>query len=42
MDIFPFVLVSVNVALIGALYAEFRGVFDVEDENSLQFATMIQ
>jgi hypothetical protein len=42
MDIFPFVLMTVNVALIVAVYAEFQGVFDIEDETSLQFASMIR
>jgi hypothetical protein len=33
MDIFAFVLIFINVALVIAFWAELRGVFDVEDEN---------
>jgi hypothetical protein len=32
VDIFVFLLVSINVALVVAFWAELRGVFDVEDE----------
>jgi hypothetical protein len=35
MDIFAFLLVIINVALVVAFWAELRGVFDVEDENIL-------
>jgi hypothetical protein len=35
MDIHAFLLVIVNMALVAAFYAERRGVFDVDDENTL-------
>jgi hypothetical protein len=35
MDIFAFLLVITNVGLVVGLWAELRGVFDVEDENIL-------
>jgi hypothetical protein len=34
MDPLAFLFIVINVALVVAFYAERRGVFDVEDENS--------
>jgi hypothetical protein len=40
MDVVPFVLVIVNVALVAAFCAEMRGMFEVEDDSTLELASM--